>query len=94
MNKILESKLCAWGAFVIVFLVIVLTFGMRREIAWWAFIDIFFAFMMVFCHLTAIIIKKLNGRASAKLELAAAVCGILTVLSGIGEYIAFQVLFD
>lgn len=77
------SKLCAWGAMIIVIAVMVLTFALRT--AWWAFTDIFFAFMMAFMHLLAVYFHKVVG-ISRQLEMAALVCGVLMIISLIVEF--------
>lgn len=91
MSGILKSKTGAWAAFVLVLVLLVVLFPLLE--VWWEFIPLFFAFMAVFCHLMAVMIKKLNGIASAKLDMAALVCGILAVCAIIGVYVAFQFAF-
>lgn len=73
-------------------LVIIFTFSLRKA-AWWMFIDIFFAFMAVFCHMMALTIERLNNVASAKLDKAALWMLILAVVAFIGEFVAFQTIF-
>lgn len=75
---------------VLVILVIIITFGMRQ--AWWAYSDIFFAFMMVFCQLVAVYIEKFNSHAFRTLQMCALIFGALMILALIGEFIAFQVM--
>ncbi len=89
MNKLLRSKGIAWLAFAIIIIVLVVTFSYRT--VWWAFIDIFFAFMTVFCHVIALTIEKLNPYASKKLDIIAFYLLILTVLALIGEFIGFNI---
>lgn len=83
----LKSKTAAWLAMLIVIIVIAFTMPYRQ--AWWIFIDIFFAFMMVFSQLASLYIEKLNKYAAKKLRTCAAVFLILWFFSLIGEYIAF-----
>lgn len=90
MKKLLNSNAAAWVAFLIVMAVIVFTFKLRT--VWWAYFDIFFAFMMVFCHIIALSIYRYNKFASARLDTIALIMGVLTVLSLIGEWIAFYCL--
>ena len=90
MKNPLQSTLVAWIAFAIVIIVIVTTFQYRK--AWWNFIDLFFAFMMVFCQLASLYISRFNSYAGKKLQSIAFVCLILAVLAFIGEYIAYQVI--
>lgn len=91
MKKVLNSRLAAIAALIIVIAVLIATFSIRTE--WWCFIDIFFAFMMTFCHLLAIMIEKMSKAASTKMELIALIFGILTILAIIGEYIAWEAIF-
>lgn len=92
MNKLLESKIAGWVALVLVIALIVITFSMRS--VWWSFFDLFFIFMMVFAHLAALYLRKFSPAASATLDRVALVCGCLTILAIIGEYIAFQFIPD
>ena len=92
MKNLLRSKIVAWLAMAIVVIVIVATFKFRP--AWWAFIDEFFAFMMIFCQLVALYIMKFNGFAAKKLQICAAVFGILTILAIIAEFIIYQVIYS
>ncbi len=86
----LKSKFWAWCAFVLIIAVMILTFALRP--VWWCFADIFFAFMMVFCHLMAVYLTRYNRYASARLDMVAIICGILTVIALIAEFIAFQIV--
>lgn len=88
--KILASKSAAWIAFVIIIAVFVATFRLRA--VWWAYFDIFFAFMMVFCHVIALTIARYNRFASSKLEKIAGVMGILAILAILAEGIAFSMM--
>lgn len=90
MKNPLQSTFVAWIALAIVIIVIVTTFQYRQN--WWSFIDLFFAFMMVFCQLAALYIKRFNPYAGKTLQSIAAVCLILMILAFIGEYIAYQVI--
>lgn len=88
--KLLASKSAAWIAFVIIIAVFVATFRLRA--VWWAYFDIFFAFMMVFCHVISLTISRYNRFASSKLEKIAGVMGILTVIALIAEAVAFSMM--
>ena len=92
MNKLLRSKLVAWLAMAIVVAVIIITFRFRT--VWWAFIDEFFAFMAVFCQLAAVYLYSLNRYIGKKLQTFAAIFGVLMILSFIGEYIAYLVIYS
>lgn len=92
MGGVVKSKIAAWIALAIVVVVIGLTFSIRAY--WWSFIDIFFAFMTVFLHLMALYIGRMSPAASRKLDFIAMIGLTLTVLSLIGEYIAWNFIFD
>lgn len=87
-KRLKESKVAAWGAMLLAVAVIGLTFAMRP--VWWACIDMFFMFMAAFCHLAAVYLRRLNAYAGRKLDMAALICGVLMMLSFIGEYVAFR----
>lgn len=90
MKNPLQSTLVAWIALILVVIVIITTFQYRQ--AWWSFIDLFFAFMMVFCQLAGLYISRFNVYAGKKLQSFAAIFLVLMILAFIGEYIAYQVL--
>lgn len=92
MNNLLQSKAVAWVALLLVVVVIITTFNSRP--AWWAFFDEFFAFMMVFSQLAALYIYKFSRYAGKKLQVIAAICGGLMILSFIGEFIAYEALYS
>lgn len=88
MTKTLESKVVAWTALILVIVMICVTFKMRT--AWWAFIDIFFAFMMAFMHLMAVYIGKRLPAIGKQLDSAAFVMLVLAVLSFVIEWFAMN----
>ena len=90
--RLLQSKACALGALVLVVLLIIFTFSMRK-FAWWMFIDIFFFFMAAFNHLIALSIANLNQFASKKLDNLAMLMLILAVIAFIAEFVAFLIIF-
>lgn len=91
MKNPLQSIFVAWIALAIVVIVIITTFQFRQ--AWWSFIDLFFAFMMVFCQLAGLYIIRFNPYAGKKLQTIAAICLILMFMAFIGEYVAYEVIF-
>lgn len=91
MGSLLRSKIVAWLALLIVVAVIIITFEFRT--AWWGFIDVFFAFMMVFSQLVALYIGGFNPYAAKKLQSFAAIFLILAILAFVGEFIAYWILF-
>lgn len=92
LRGIVKSKELSWAAlgFVLVWIVI----QIRTPEPWWAYTCVFFAFMMVFCHLAALYIEKISFQASRKLDLISLICGILFILSLIAVYIAETVVFQ
>ncbi|MDE6812162.1 MAG: hypothetical protein K2J15_07430 [Muribaculaceae bacterium] len=87
MSKILNSKLTAWLAFGLVIILLVLTYAMRT--VWWAFIDVFFAFMASFVNLVSVTVRKINPVVSGKLNTWTLIFCVLFVLAFVGEWIAF-----
>lgn len=76
--KIKTSKILAWVAMVVILVSLVLAFIFH--LGWWVFVDIFFAFMMAFCHLLSVYMAKVKG-ISQQLDNAALICGVLMVVS-------------
>lgn len=91
MKNPLQSTLVAWIAMIIVVIVIITTFEYRQN--WWSFIDLFFAFMMVFCQLAGLYIKRFNPYAGKTLQSISAICLVLMILAFIGEYVVYQVMY-
>lgn len=87
MTKLIESKLTAWFAMLLVLAMIVLSFLLHTP--WWGFIAIFFCFLAVFSHLASIYLKKMSRTAARKLETTALVCIIIAVIGFITEYVIF-----
>lgn len=90
MRNLLYSRMAAWIAMIVIVCIIILTFSIRPY--WWTFIDEFFAFMAVFCQLIATYTYKINTYAAKKLQVFAAVFGVLMILSLIGEYIVYTII--
>ena len=91
MKNIFNSKLTAWLAFALVIVLLVATYQMRT--VWWAFIDVFFAFMASFVNLVSVTVRHINPIVSRKLNIWTLVFGVLFVLTFIGEWIAFNYTF-
>lgn len=87
MTRFIKSKTFAWLAFAVVVILLVATFSMRP--AWWAFIDIFFAFMAAFVNLMAVTLQKVNAVVSRILYKWVFIFCILWVIAFIGEWIAY-----
>lgn len=88
MNKLLKSKIVAWMALLLVIVVIIISFNPMAP--WWSYSDEFFAFMMVFCQLVSVYIVSFSARAAHKLQMCAAVFGVLLIIALIAEYFALQ----
>lgn len=84
MNGLLKSKIAAWVMMAVIIAFLCFTFSMRT--VWWAYIDVFCAFMMAFCHLLALNFLKISVAASRKLDNIAIVFGILFVIAFLVEY--------
>lgn len=91
MTKIFKSRLTAWLAFALVIVLLVVTFRVRT--VWWAFIDIFFAFMAAFVNLVAVNVRRLNPVVSARLNTAAFIFGILFIVAFLAEWIISEAIF-
>ena len=72
----------------LVIIAIAVTFPMKQH--WWAYSDVFFAFMMVFTRIVALYLEKISPAASRKLDVWALVFGVLLVIALIAETIAYQ----
>ena len=79
--KLIESKIAAWVALVMVVVLTCVTFPMFREY-WWSFSVEFFAFMMVFSQLASLYLGRISPVAGKQLRMCALVFGIL-VASGL-----------
>lgn len=85
--------LLALLALILTIAFIAITFGFRRQLGWWAFIDVFALFMTVFTWLMSLLIGKMIPHSGKLLANIALIFAILTVISLIGEYIAYTALF-
>ena len=54
---------------------------------WWTFIDIFFFFIMAFCHAMSCLFAKINPAASRRLDIISLVCGCAGIIAFLVEYI-------
>lgn len=91
--KLIESKIAAWVALVMVVVLTCVTFPMFREY-WWSFSVEFFAFMMVFSQLASLYLGRISPVAGKQLRMCALVFGILALLAFIAVFIAFQFLVE
>lgn len=88
MVKLIESKVTAWVAMVLVVVLIVISFLLGTP--WWGFIAEFFCFLGVFSHLASLYLRRMSPAAGQKLETCALVCIILAVIGFIVEYIIYN----
>lgn len=88
MKKILRSKIFSWIALILIVALIIATYTLRTS--WWAFFDVFFFFMMAFCHLLALNLYKMSPLASRKLDVAAFFFAIMGVIAFIVEWLLFS----
>lgn len=91
MGRYVQSKAFAWSAFILVIIILIFTFAARA--AWWSFFDIFFGFMMVFCHLIAVYSRARLPYVGKQMDTIAAVFGILAILALIAEYIVWNIVY-
>lgn len=83
MRNLLKTKAAAWGGLVLI--LVWLVYLAFVQMPWWNFISVFFAFMMVFCHLAALYLNNTSNAASRKLDLIALIMGILFIVAIIVE---------
>lgn len=86
-NRLLKSKILAWIALFLCFVVLILSMaipGIKKE--WWELTDIFFFFMMSFSHIAALYLEKMSVQASRTLDKFAFVFGLLGIISLIVVY--------
>ncbi|MDE6480009.1 MAG: hypothetical protein K2L45_07025 [Muribaculaceae bacterium] len=88
-----KKMLLALLALLVSIIYIVITFRLRKELGWWAYIDCFALFMTVFTWLMSILIGKMIPHSGILLAKIALIFGILFIISLIGEYIAYTAIF-
>ena len=91
MGRLLNSKPAAWGGLILI--VIWLIFTLKTDEPWWGYLGIFFAFMMVFCHIASLYLERMSQAASRKLDLIAFICGVLFIVAIIVIYIVEAIAF-
>ncbi|MCH5216978.1 MAG: hypothetical protein J1F07_00265 [Muribaculaceae bacterium] len=82
-----ESKSMAWGAFLLVIILIIVAICTRVVSSIWEYSTIFLAFMAVFCHLAALLLAGMSKAAGKKLDMAALVFGVLAIIALIVVFI-------
>lgn len=88
-TKLIESKIVAWAAMILIAVVVVLSVALRTP--WYGLADEFFCFMGVFAHLASLYLKRMSAQASRKLDACALVCIALSLVAFLVEYIVYQV---
>lgn len=89
MKRLIKSKIASWCAFIIVLALVVASLCLVQDWKeqWWTLLDEFFAFMMVFCQLVAVYLARFNTYVCRRLQAAAAISGVLMLVSFIVEYV-------
>lgn len=77
----------AWLAMIVVVALIIVGMFTRMIGSVWQYSALFLAFMTAFCHLMALMLRRMSGSASKKLEIIAMIFGILTVAAIITLYV-------
>ena len=85
-----ESKALAWCAMIAVVALVIITVCLHVVDKVWEYSSIFCAFMMVFCHLMALNLRRMSPSAARKLENIALIFGVLTVVAIIVIFILGQ----
>lgn len=93
MMSTTKKMLLALLALIVSIVYIALTFRFRRELGWWAFADCFALFMTVFTWMMSILISRMIPHSGKVLSNIALIFGIIFVISLVGEYIAYSVIF-
>ena len=91
MNRLMKSKGAAWGGMLVMVVMTIacmVTPGVKED--WWELADVFFAFMMVFCHLASLYLEKLNQNASKRLDQLSMIFGIIAILAFVCIYFILQ----
>ena len=85
--RLLESKRVAWCAMILIVALMIIAMCLRIVGSIWEYSILFFAFMAVFCHLASLILSSMSKNAARKLDVGAAVFGVLTVIDVIVIFI-------
>lgn len=88
MVRLLESKVTAWVAMVLVVAMVVISVLLHTP--WYGLIAEFFLFLGIFSHLSSLYLRRMSATAGRKLETSAMVCMVLGVIGFIVEYFMFQ----
>ncbi len=88
-----KKMLLALVALIVSIVYIAVTFRFRKELGWWAFTDCFALFMTIFTWMMSMLISRMIPHSGMILSKIALVFGILFIISLVGEYIAYSILF-
>lgn len=66
-----------WALLLIILVWIVIKVTMPQPLPWWAFLDVFFAFMAAFCMLAATYLGRMSPHAGVTLNKVAFWCAVL-----------------
>ncbi len=88
-----KKMLLALLALIVSIVYIAITFRFRRELGWWAFADCFALFMAVFTWMMSLLVTRMIPHSGMLLSKIALIFGILFIISLVGEYIAYSVMF-
>ncbi|MDE6340721.1 MAG: hypothetical protein K2K93_00230 [Muribaculaceae bacterium] len=92
MSKNKRNLILAFLALVIAIALIVITFGFRKNLGWWAFADAFALFMTIFTWMMSIIVGKIIPHSGRVLTRFTIIFAILFVIALIAEYVVYLVL--
>ncbi len=93
MMSTTKKMLLALVALIVSIVYIAVTFRFRKELGWWAFTDCFALFMTIFTWMMSMLISRMIPHSGMILSKIALVFGILFIISLVGEYIAYSILF-
>ena len=85
LSRILKSTIVSWVILLLIAAVLIATYKIHP--VWWTFIDIFFFFIMAFCHAMSCSFAKINPAASRRLDIISLVCGCAGIIAFLVEYI-------
>lgn len=77
----------AWGAMLLMVVVIIVAVCTRVVSSVWEYSVLFLAFMAIFCHLAALMLVRMSAAAARKLDYAAFIFGLLAIIALIVVFI-------
>lgn len=91
MKKTSRNLLLASISLVVVIAIIAITFGFRRQLGWWAFMDCFTLFMTVFTWLMSIAVGYMIPYSGNVLRKITFIFAALTIVAFFVEFIIYTV---